>query len=137
VRNRVLLAARKKQTLEKNLRQLSGPMKVIDVVRTGYEHGFAAGLRRPSAKAIVELSETDAGRNLMRLFFLKQGAIKSAFARVAAKPGDVNYAAVIGGGTMGAGIVHELVRAGIPVRLVEVDAPAVSGALGRIKRMLD
>src|SRR5439155_4195758 len=54
-----------------------------------------------------------------------------------AKPHDINYAAVIGGGTMGAGIVHALVRAGIPVRLIEVDPPAVSGALGRIKRMLD
>src|SRR5439155_26010337 len=54
-----------------------------------------------------------------------------------AKPHDINYAAVIGGGTMGAGIVHALVVAGIPVRLVEVDPRAISGALGRIKKLLD
>jgi len=49
----------------------------------------------------------------------------------------VNYTAVIGGGTMGAGIAHALARSGMFVRLVEVDAPAMSAALGRIKKMLD
>ena len=44
---------------------------------------------------------------------------------------------MIGGGTMGAGIAHALARAGIFVRLVEVDAPAMSAGLGRIKKMLD
>src|SRR5439155_12602680 len=34
-------------------------------------------------------------------------------------------------------IVHAFIRAGIPVRLIEVDTRAISAALNRIKRMLD
>ncbi|HEY2589109.1 MAG TPA: 3-hydroxyacyl-CoA dehydrogenase NAD-binding domain-containing protein, partial [Tepidisphaeraceae bacterium] len=79
----------------------------------------------------------DASRNLVRLFFLKQGAKRAVFGLLHDKPADVKYAAVIGGGTMGAGIVHALVRAGIQVRLIEVDPKAVSGALGRVRKMLD
>ena len=61
----------------------------------------------------MRLAKTEAGRNLLRLFFLKQGAAKAAFTPRRAKPSDVNYAAVIGGGTIGAGIVHALVCAGM------------------------
>jgi 3-hydroxyacyl-CoA dehydrogenase/enoyl-CoA hydratase/3-hydroxybutyryl-CoA epimerase len=73
----------------------------------------------------------------MRLFFLRQGAKKWAAQQVQAQPVDVKYAAVIGAGTMGAGIAHSLIRAGIQVRLLEADATALSAGLGRIKRLLD
>jgi 3-hydroxyacyl-CoA dehydrogenase/enoyl-CoA hydratase/3-hydroxybutyryl-CoA epimerase len=135
IRTRVLATA-ERQTNEKSFGNYPAPSKVLDVVRIGYEQGVAAGLAAERT-AIAELGETDAGRNLLRLFFLKQGAAKAAAAGINAKTREVKYAAVIGGGTMGAGIVHALVRAGIPVRLVEVNAAAVSGALGRIKRTLD
>ena len=38
---------------------------------------------------------------------------------------------------MGAGIVHAMVKAGIQVRLVEVDAKAAAAGLGRVGHMLD
>jgi 3-hydroxyacyl-CoA dehydrogenase/enoyl-CoA hydratase/3-hydroxybutyryl-CoA epimerase len=41
------------------------------------------------------------------------------------------------GGAEQADTIAALVRAGIPVRLLEVDAKAVSAALGRIRKMLD
>ena len=135
VRSRILDAA-KRETLKKTHANYPAPLRVLDVVRTGFERGFAAGLEE-ERRAITELTETDAGRNLLRLFFLRQGAKKRAAERIAAQPHDVKHAAVIGGGTMGAGIVHAVIRTGIPVRLVEVNPSAVSAALGRIKRMLD
>ncbi|MGB7159492.1 MAG: 3-hydroxyacyl-CoA dehydrogenase NAD-binding domain-containing protein [Tepidisphaeraceae bacterium] len=135
VRSRILDAARR-ETIEKTHGNYPAPLRLLDVVRAGFERGFAAGLEE-ERRAITELTGTDAGRNLLRLFFLRQGAKKRAAERVAAQPHDVKHAAVIGGGTMGAGITHTLIRAGIPVRLVEVDPPAVAAALGRIKRLLD
>lgn len=112
------------------------PLRMIDVIRIGVENGPQAGMDAERA-ALKELMQTDASRNLVRLFFLKQGAKRAVFASLHEKPADVSYAAVVGGGTMGAGIAHALVRAGIQVRLIEVDPKAVSGALGRIRKMLD
>jgi 3-hydroxyacyl-CoA dehydrogenase/enoyl-CoA hydratase/3-hydroxybutyryl-CoA epimerase len=135
VRSRILDAARR-ETIAKTHGNYPAPLRLLDVVRIGFERGFAAGLEE-ERRAITELTETNAGRNLLRLFFLRQGAKKRAAERVPAQPHDVKHAAVIGGGTMGAGIIHGLIRANIPVRLVEVDPPAVSAALRRIKRLLD
>ncbi len=135
VRNRILDAAHR-QTMQLTYGNYPAPLRLLDVVKTGFERGFEAGLEA-ERRAILELSDTEAARNLMRLFFLRQGAKKRASEHLTAKPNEVKHATVIGGGTMGAGIVHALIRAGIPVRLVEVNPAAVSAALGRIKRMLD
>src|SRR5439155_2092902 len=101
IRTRVLATA-ERQTNEKSYGNYPAPTKVLEVVRVGYEQGAAAGLAA-ERKAIAELGETDAGRNLLRLFFLKQGAAKAAFAGITAKPNEIKHAAVTGGGTMGAG----------------------------------
>jgi 3-hydroxyacyl-CoA dehydrogenase/enoyl-CoA hydratase/3-hydroxybutyryl-CoA epimerase len=134
-RNRILAAAHR-GVMQQTYGNYPAPLRLIQVVLAGYEFGFAAGLSA-ERQAILELAQTDAARNLMRLFFLRQGARKRAAEQLNAKPQEVHHAAVIGGGTMGAGIAHALIRAGIPVRLIEVSPPAISAALGRIKRMLD
>ena len=112
------------------------PLALIEVIQSGYEKGFAAGLEA-ERHALLKLIATDAGRNLLRLFFLRQGGKKAVMAQIHAQPHEVQYTAVIGGGTMGAGIAHALARAGMFVRLVEVDPPAVSAALGRIRKIFD
>jgi 3-hydroxyacyl-CoA dehydrogenase/enoyl-CoA hydratase/3-hydroxybutyryl-CoA epimerase len=134
-RNRILEAARR-QTAGRTFGNYPAPLRLIDVLKTGYDRGFAAGLTA-EREALLQLTATDACRNLLRLFFLRQGAKRRATDSVKAKPAEVKYAAVIGGGIMGAGIVHALVRAGIQVRLVEVNPAAVSAALGRIRKLLD
>lgn len=135
VRSRILAAAERK-TMAMTHGNYPAPMRLLEVVRAGYDGGMPAGLAA-ERRAIPELMNTDAGRNLFRLFFLREAAKKWAKHRLAVEPHAVKYAAVIGGGTMGAGIAHALIRADIPVRLVEVDPSAVSAALGRVKRMLD
>jgi 3-hydroxyacyl-CoA dehydrogenase/enoyl-CoA hydratase/3-hydroxybutyryl-CoA epimerase len=134
-RNRILAIARR-QTEERTFGNYPAPLRLIDVLKAGYDDGFSAGLAAERA-ALLELTQTDACRNLLRLFFLRQGAKRRASDQLKAKPKEINYAAVIGGGTMGAGIVHALIRANVRVRLVEVDAAAVSGALGRVRKLLD
>jgi len=134
-RNRIFSTAAT-QTEKLSHGNYPAPMRLIDVVRSGYEHGPAAGLEA-ERRALTELMETEAAKNLTRLFFLRQGAKRNLSQQIPAKPREVKYAAVLGGGTMGAGIIHSLIRAGINVRLIEVDPKAVSGALGRIRKLLD
>jgi len=135
VRERILKVAHE-STMKLTYGNYPAPLRLLDVVKEGLEHGPSAGLEA-ERRAVVELGESDALRNLMRLFFLRQGAKKRATENLNnSRLREIKQAAVIGGGTMGAGIVHALVRAGIPVRLVEVNAQAVSGALGRVSKML-
>ena len=135
LRNRILAHAAA-QTKQKTYGHYPAPLKVIDAIKAGYDHGFDAGLKA-EVDAVAELVDGETCRNLMRLFFLRQGAKRSLTQQIHAKPKEVKYAAVIGGGTMGAGIVHAMARAGIQVRLIEVDPKALSAGLGRVKGLLD
>jgi 3-hydroxyacyl-CoA dehydrogenase/enoyl-CoA hydratase/3-hydroxybutyryl-CoA epimerase len=133
----VVLSKATKKTLEQTHGNYPAAMQILHIVKAGYDRGFDAGLEA-ERKALRELMDTPACHNLMRLFFLKQGAKKSLAAQLNGARGiDVKHAAVIGGGTMGAGIAHSLVRAGVRVRLVEVNEKAAAAALGRVRKMLD
>ncbi|MEX2216557.1 MAG: 3-hydroxyacyl-CoA dehydrogenase NAD-binding domain-containing protein [Phycisphaeraceae bacterium] len=132
---RWVLRAAQRQTLEKTHGNYPAADKLIDTVRTGFDEGFDAGLRA-ERDSLVALAQTDACRNLMRIFFVKQNAKRVLKQALAADSSPVHHAAVIGGGTMGAGIAHALIRAGIPVRLIEVNDEAASAALQRIDAML-
>jgi 3-hydroxyacyl-CoA dehydrogenase / enoyl-CoA hydratase / 3-hydroxybutyryl-CoA epimerase len=135
LRRRALESARR-QTLDATFGNYPAPLRLLDVVEIGYAQDRQAGFDA-ERQALTELTNAPTGRNLLRLFFLRQGAKKRATEPLNAKPLDIKHAAVIGGGTMGAGIAHALVRAGIPVRLVEVNPAAAGAALARIQKMLD
>jgi 3-hydroxyacyl-CoA dehydrogenase/enoyl-CoA hydratase/3-hydroxybutyryl-CoA epimerase len=135
LRRRALEAARR-QTLATTFGNYPAPLRLLDVVEIGYAQGPLAGFDA-ERQSLIELTNAPAGRNLLRLFFLRQGAKKRATEPLNAKPLEIRHAAVIGGGTMGAGITHALIRAGIPVRLVEVNPAAAGAALARIQKMLD
>ncbi|MEZ0268425.1 MAG: 3-hydroxyacyl-CoA dehydrogenase NAD-binding domain-containing protein [Phycisphaerae bacterium] len=135
LRRKVLRAARE-QTLAKTFGNYPAQEKLLDVVAAGYERGFDAGLAAERA-GIAELVKGDACRNLLRVFFLRGASKKWATEKLSAKPAKIEYAAVVGGGTMGAGIVHALAKSGINVRLIEVSPEAVSAGLTRVRAMLD
>src|SRR5688572_18466994 len=84
VRNKILEKARA-QTAEKTFDNYPAPIRLIDVVRTGYEQGHAAGLTA-EREAILKLTQTAATTNLLRIFFLRQGAKKRAAEPLKAKP---------------------------------------------------
>jgi len=135
VRHKVLESARA-QTRKRTGGHYPAADKIIDAVGEGLAHGAAGGFEA-ERKGLLELMQTEACRNLMRIFFLRQGAKRAAGSQVSGSARPVEYAAVIGGGTMGAGIIHGLIGAGIKVRLVEVNDQAISAALRRIRTSLD
>ena len=122
LRNRILEAARRR-TVERTFGNYPAPLRLLDVVKAGYEQGEAAGLAA-EREALLPLTQTPATQNLLRLFFLRQGAKRRAFDRLKAKPSPINDAVVIGGGTLCAGIAHALILAGIRVRVVEASPAA-------------
>ncbi|CAN5354630.1 fatty acid oxidation complex subunit alpha FadJ [soil metagenome] len=111
--------------------QYPAQLRVIEVARAGWENGVEAGLAA-ELKALCDLRDTLEGKNLMRAFFLRTGAKKAAAARAGGEPKKIERVAIIGGGVMGAGVAHAVLRAGIPVTLIEVSSDAVDRAKQRL-----
>jgi 3-hydroxyacyl-CoA dehydrogenase len=116
--------------------QYPAPLRLIGVVRACCRQGEAAGFEA-ERRAFCDLIEGCTAKHLLRLFFLRRETRKWASQQVHAAGVEVTCAGVIGGGTMGAGIAHALIRQGVEVRLLETDAEAVASALGRVARLLD
>jgi 3-hydroxyacyl-CoA dehydrogenase/enoyl-CoA hydratase/3-hydroxybutyryl-CoA epimerase len=110
---------------------LPAPLRLIDVVETGVTGGREAGAAA-ERRGLVDVRATPAGRNLMRLFFLRTAAKKRAAAEAAGTARPVRTAVVIGGGTMGAGIATALAAAGVDVHVVEADEHAAMAVAARL-----
>ncbi len=116
-------AARK---VAKGVPAIAEAIRVVQGVRDGT---FADGLARERA-AFLSLRESPEARALRHLFLAERDATKvPGLAGVA--PRAVARTAVIGAGTMGAGIAVALADAGLPVVLVERDAAAADAGLAR------
>jgi 3-hydroxyacyl-CoA dehydrogenase/enoyl-CoA hydratase/3-hydroxybutyryl-CoA epimerase len=130
---RLVCRIARRKTIAQTYDHYPAAERLIDVVEEGLLRGMDRGLaaERDAAKF---LADTDVAKNLMSLFFGRHGA-KQAVKRYG--PGRaVQHAAVIGGGTMGAGIAAAMARAGIDVRLIELNPNAAGQALRRIDRLL-
>jgi len=110
---------------------LPAPLRLIDVVETGYDAGLPAAAVA-ERRGLVELRRTAAAKNMLRLFFLRTAARKSAATTAGAAARPVQRAVVIGGGTMGAGIAVALAAAGMRVHVVEADERAAAAAAARL-----
>ncbi|MCS7033598.1 MAG: 3-hydroxyacyl-CoA dehydrogenase NAD-binding domain-containing protein, partial [Phycisphaerae bacterium] len=119
------LAGVEEELSRKNGSLNPAPARVVRVIRTSAESGTEAGFTA-ERNGLVELRSTPAGRNLLRLFFLRQNARKEAANLVGGTPRTISRVGVIGGGVMGGGIVQVLVKSGLTVTCVEAEAVASS-----------
>nr|WP_029005248.1 FAD-dependent oxidoreductase [Azorhizobium doebereinerae] len=102
----------------------------IRVIRAARDGDFAAGLARERA-AFLALRESPEAKALRHLFLAAREAVKvPGLEGARARP--ISSVAVIGAGTMGAGIAAALLDAGYPVTLVERDAEAAATGRARI-----
>ncbi len=111
------------------------PERIVDVVEAGCR-SRREGLDAERT-AVEELGETEAAKHLTRIFFLRQQAKRTLTQRLRAVPAPVRRTAVVGGGTMGAGIAHAMARAGLAVRLIDVNEGLCAAALRTIQKHLD
>ncbi|MCG5238156.1 FAD-dependent oxidoreductase, partial [Xanthobacter oligotrophicus] len=102
----------------------------IRVIRAAGEGDFASGLAVERA-AFLALRESAEAKALRHLFFAEREATKvPGLEGVVPRP--LEAVAVIGAGTMGAGIAVALADAGLSVTLVERDAEAAAAGLQRV-----
>jgi len=108
----------------------AAPGRAHEIIRRGADSSLEESLAM-EVDAISELGATDATQNLIRNFFLadkyRKGSSKAA-------PEKIAHAAVIGAGTMGAGIAQWLSSRGVSVILRDVNAEAIDRGLASIEK---
>jgi 3-hydroxyacyl-CoA dehydrogenase len=105
---------------------------MIACVRAAFESPFDAAVA-DERKAFLDLLEDPRSKALRHVFFAEREAAKIANIPQGTKPRRVERAAVLGAGSMGAGIAMCFANAGIPVRVIETDAAAMQRGLDRIR----
>ena len=112
------------------------PLKCIDAIEAAASKSFDEGLATERA-LFVELMFTPVSKALRLAFFAERATSKIADVPDSTPLRDVRTAAVIGAGTMGSGIALTFLSAGIPVRLLETGAEALSRGVARIREVIE
>ena len=127
---RGVLETARVQARKKN-RLLPQPFAYLDAVEEGVRSGGEAGLAK-EADAFAQLVGQPVSRALVHFFFASRATarVTGVPAKAAGRP--IKRVAVVGGGTMGAGICIAFLSKGFPVVLKEVNAKALEAGVGRI-----
>jgi 3-hydroxyacyl-CoA dehydrogenase len=127
----IFVAAR--ETARKKQRGLIAPLAAIDAIEATTRLPFEEGCQ-VEAKLFRECLFSDQSKALIHVFFSERevGKIPDIPKETPVLP--VNRVAVVGSGTMGAGIAIVFANAGIPVLLKDVDQPALDLGLNKIRK---
>ncbi|WP_437613783.1 fatty acid oxidation complex subunit alpha FadJ [Erwinia sp. V71] len=116
-----------RQTRAKTRGNYPATEHILSVVRCGLEQGRSSGYAA-EAKAFGELVMTPESRALRGLFFASNALKKETGAD--AQPLPLHSIGVLGGGLMGGGIASvTATRAGLPVRIKDIQAEGINHAL--------
>jgi 3-hydroxyacyl-CoA dehydrogenase len=114
---------------------LPAPRRALDAIEAAgkpFDEGLALERR-----AFLELMETPESKGLRHAFFAERAAGKVEGVTPSTPVRALDQAAVVGAGTMGAGIAVALLDAGLPVWLVEADQAALDRGVGRVAAIYD
>ncbi|MBM4043045.1 MAG: 3-hydroxyacyl-CoA dehydrogenase [Planctomycetes bacterium] len=137
--NDTAFAAAEKQ-LAKGRPELVAPWKILDAVWAGVEESFDAALRKEQT-GYAECMATLGTQNKLYVFFAtreagKLGDCRLPIADCRLKP-EVGRVAVVGMGSMGTGIAHAFLIAGLPVVAIDEDESALERGRQRIARSVE
>ncbi|MDM9620619.1 3-hydroxyacyl-CoA dehydrogenase NAD-binding domain-containing protein [Rhizobium sp. S96] len=111
------------------------PLRALACVKSAAEADFETALAF-ERETFLQLRGSDQAAALRHVFFAERAAPRPPELS-GASPRPIRSAAVIGGGTMGAGIAASLRDAGLPVTLVERDQAAVERGLANLQAIFD
>ena len=116
-------------------RGLFSPLKIVECVRNAVELPFDEGLARERA-LFLQCVDSPQRAGLVHAFFAERETAKVPESK-AAQPRAFNTVAVIGGGTMGAGIAVSVLDAGLPVTMIERDAESLARGRANVEKVYD
>lgn len=110
------------------------PGRAVDVIEQGLTKPFHDALVAERA-AFLDLRQGDQAKALRHIFFAERAAKAPDW--LTADPAPLDHVAVVGGGTMGAGISYALLNAGLAVTLLETDADGTERARANVERIIE
>lgn len=116
----------------KRARGQQAPLAAIEAVEAATRLPFAGGCAR-EAELFRDCLYSTQSKALIHAFFAERAAAKIPGISKAVKPLDIQRAAVVGAGTMGAAIAMTYANAGILVLLKDSDAAALERGMDRIR----
>ena len=119
----------------KKTRGLCSPLQIIDCIRAAVLLPFNEGIARERA-LFVECLNSPQRSGLVHAFFAERETAKVPEAEVA-RPRPFDQLAIIGGGTMGAGIAVAALDAGLSVVMVERDAESIARGQANVEKVFD
>lgn len=117
----------------KKARGLFSPLKIIECAKAAVNLPFEQGLAHERA-LFVQCLESPQRQGLIHAFFAERETAKIPEAKAAA-PRAFAKLAIIGGGTMGAGITVSALDAGYPVIMVERDAESIARGQANVEKV--
>lgn len=114
---------------------LFSPLKIIEAVRASVVLPFDEGMAL-ERRLFLACIDSPQRAGLIHAFFAEREVTKVPEAR-AATPRAVASLAIIGGGTMGAGIAVAALDAGLPVVMVERDADSIARGVANVSKVYD
>jgi 3-hydroxyacyl-CoA dehydrogenase len=115
--------------------RLPAPFRAVEAIEAA-DQPFDEGLA-VERRAFLELMETPESKGLRHAFFAERAAGKVDGITPSTPVRPLDQAAVIGAGTMGAGIAVALLDAGMPLWLLETDQAALDRGVARIAGIYD
>lgn len=117
----------------KKARGLFSPMKIIECAKAAVELPFEQGLAK-ERELFLRCLESPQRQGLIHAFFAEREVSKIPEAKAAA-PRAFAKLAIIGGGTMGAGITVAALDAGFPVIMIERDAESIARGQANVEKV--
>ena len=111
------------------------PVKATELVGLTSHANFADGMAA-ERDCFLALRQSEQAKALRHLFFAERGA-KAPAELAKHMPKIIDQVVVVGGGTMGAGIAHALVRAGITTVTIETNEVAAKQAATRANSLIE
>ena len=128
------LLANARATIAKKSPNQIAPNRAIDVIEAGLSIPFHDALPIERA-AFLELKTGEQARALRHIFFAERAAKMPE--TIKADPVALDHIAVVGGGTMGAGIAYALLNAGLRATILETDEDGVARAQTNVEKVID
>tara|TARA_R110002020_G_scaffold402482_2_gene612666 strand:- start:893 stop:2836 length:1944 start_codon:yes stop_codon:yes gene_type:complete len=126
----LILKKAKQNVVSKTKGNYPAPLKIIEVIRNGHSSSRRESLAL-ELDAFVTLSQTDVCANLLRIFFLQEGAKKLKIDDTSHDT-PISNMVVVGAGTMGAGIAQWISSRGVNVLLKDINDELICSGLQKI-----
>lgn len=124
-----------REQLTHKAKGLLSPQNIIRAVEAALDRPFDQGLQE-ERRLFQECLDSPQRAGLVHAFFAEREVLKAPETRIA-QPRPIEQVAVVGGGTMGAGIAVSALDAGLQVTMIERDQQALDRGRGNVEKVYD